>query len=69
MLENLSFAQRQRLAYIDFSLLFKGSIYRNDLVQRFAVGLSAGTRDFNLYKELAPNNLYYDSQEKRYFQA
>ncbi|WP_194756634.1 WYL domain-containing protein [Aliidiomarina indica] len=69
MLENLSFAQRQRLAYIDFSLLFKGSIYRNDLVQRFSVGLSAGTRDFNLYKELAPNNLYYDSQEKRYFQA
>lgn len=69
MLDDLSFAQRQRLAYIDFCLMFKGSIYRNDLVRRFEVGLSAGSRDFTLYKELAPHNLYYDQQQKRYYQA
>lgn len=69
MLDTISFSQKQRLAYIDFCLLFKGSIYRQDLIKRFQVGLSAGTRDFNLYKELSPNNLEYDSCEKRYFQT
>ncbi|WP_113907488.1 WYL domain-containing protein [Aliidiomarina celeris] len=69
MLDTISYAQKQRLAYIDFCLLFRGSIYRNDLINRFEVGLSAGSRDFNLYKELAPNNLRYDQQQKRYFQT
>ncbi|MCH8501731.1 MAG: WYL domain-containing protein [Aliidiomarina sp.] len=69
MLDSVSFAQKQRLAYIDFCLLFRGSIYRNDLINRFEVGLSAGSRDFNLYKQLAPQNLRYDQQQKRYFQT
>lgn len=69
MFEELGFAQKQRLAYIDFCLLFKGSIYRQDLIKRFEVGLSAASRDFNIYKEFAPNNLSYDSREKRYFQT
>lgn len=69
MLEKLGFAQKQRLAYIDFCLLFKGAIYRQDLINRFEVGLSAGSRDFSIYKELAPDNLNYDSREKRYFQT
>ena len=69
MLETISFSQRQRLAYIDFCLLFKGAIHRQDLINRFEVGLSAGSRDFTLYKELAPDNLVYDPREKRYFQT
>lgn len=69
MLETISFSQRQRLAYIDFCLMFKGAIYRQDLISRFEVGLSAGSRDFTLYKELAPYNLVYDPREKRYFQT
>jgi hypothetical protein len=69
MLDQLSYAQRQRLAYIDFCLLFKGAIYRQDLIQRFEVGLSAGSRDFTIYKQLAPQNLVYDHHQKRYFQT
>ncbi|WP_088330395.1 WYL domain-containing protein [Lacimicrobium sp. SS2-24] len=69
MLENISFAQKQRLAYIDFCLLFKGAIYRQDLINRFEVGLSAGSRDFSLYNELAPVNMKYDAREKRYCQC
>lgn len=69
MLEKLGFAQKQRLAYIDFCLLFRGSIYRQDLIYRFEIGLSAGSKDFSIYKELAPNNLRYDAREKRYFQT
>lgn len=69
MLDTISFAQKQRLAYIDFSLMFKGAIYRQDVMNRFEVGLSAATRDLNLYKELALKNLSYDSRERRYFQT
>ncbi|MBC3765506.1 WYL domain-containing protein [Neptunicella marina] len=69
MFDTLSFAQKQRLAYIDFCLLFKGSIYRQDLINRFEIGLSAGSRDFALYKELAPANLSYDTIERRYCQT
>ena len=69
MLDNLGFAQKQRLAYIDFCLLFKGTIYRQDLINRFEIGFSAGSRDFSIYKELAPDNLKYDAREKRYFQT
>lgn len=69
MLESISFAQRQRLAYIDFCLLFKGALFRQDVMSRFDVGLSAGSRDFALYKQLAPLNMAYDGSEKRYCQT
>ena len=49
--------------------MFKGAIHRQDLINRFEVGLSAGARDFTLYKDLAPGNLVYDPREKRYFQT
>jgi len=68
-LKNVSFAQRQRLSYIEFCLMFRGHLTRNDLVHRFEVGLSAGTRDLNLYRELAAENLTYDAKQKKYFQT
>lgn len=67
--KDVSYAQKQRLSYIEFCLMFRGHLTRNDLVQRFEVGLSAGTRDLNLYRELAPHNLDYDSKQKKYFQT
>lgn len=67
--KDVSYAQKQRLSYIEFCLMFRGHLTRNDLVQRFEVGLSAGTRDLNLYRELAPDNLDYDSKQKKYFQT
>ena len=60
-LEQISYAQKQRLAFIDFSLFFKGHLSRQDLLDKFEVGLSAASRDFTTYKELVPNNLYYDN--------
>lgn len=35
--EDLSLAQRERLAYIDFQLYFFGDIGRPDLIERFGV--------------------------------
>lgn len=68
-LEELSQSQKERLFHIDFKLRFLGLINRNDLVTRFGIKQAAATRDIALYKELAPNNLSYDTKAKTYFQA
>jgi len=62
----LSHSQRDRLAYIELRLRFVGEIQRGDLVQRFGIQTAAATRDFTLYKELAPANVHYDASGKRY---
>ncbi|WP_255526869.1 WYL domain-containing protein [Photobacterium sp. BZF1] len=60
-------AQRERLAFIDFALYFLGEVTRKDLIDRFAVGHAATTRDFALYKEIAPENLKLDMRSKKYY--
>lgn len=65
--DTLPYAQKQRLAYIDFKLFFSGMVTRNEIVQHFELGLSAATRDLNLYKQLAEKNLHYNNAEKKYF--
>ena len=49
--------------------MFVGSFTRAEVVQHFKLGLSAATRDINLYKELASQNLRYDNADKRYFKT
>lgn len=68
-MDNLNYAQKQRLAYIDFKLMFVGHFTRSEVVEHFKMGLSNATRDINLYKEMAAHNLTYDNAEKRYFQT
>lgn len=65
-LENLNHAQRERLAFIDFSLEFFGQIARADLIQKFGTGLASCTRDLSLYRELAPGNAVLMHENKRY---
>lgn len=65
-LENVNYAQKQRLAYIDFKLMFTSSVTRNEIIQRFECGTAAASRDLALYKELAPKNLSYNTTEKQY---
>lgn len=62
----LSHSQRERLAYIEFRLYFMGEIKRADLSHRFQIASAAATRDFALYKELAPENLVLDGTTKSY---
>jgi len=64
---SFSHAQQQRLAFIDFCLQYFGQMARADLIQHFNTGLASGTRDFALYKELAPNNLILKHQTKLYY--
>lgn len=66
-MDDLSYAQQQSLAYIDFKLFFTGNVTRNEIVQHFKLGVTAATRDVNLYKEHASNNMAYDHGLKKHF--
>lgn len=59
-------SQRERLWQIDFLVRFRGQVTRQDLVRRFGIAPSNATRDFTLYRQLAPDNLDYDHSEKVY---
>lgn len=63
-LTDLSQATRDRIAHIDFTLLFKGNAVRADLVDRFSIAAAQATKDFTLYRELAPGNIEYDQKLK-----
>jgi len=58
--------QRDRLAFVELRVRFIGEIRRQDLVSRFGIQSAAATRDLALYKELAPNNIDYDTKGKSY---
>lgn len=66
-MDEFSFAQKQRLAYIDFKLYFTGMVTRSEIVTHFELGLAAATRDLKFYKDNAPDNMAYDNVEKKYF--
>jgi hypothetical protein len=65
-LAHMPHAQKERLAFIDFSLQYFGHVARTDLIQRFKTGLAASTRDFATYRQLAPQNLLLVHQTKSY---
>ncbi|PKF57214.1 WYL domain-containing protein [Alteromonadales bacterium alter-6D02] len=65
----MNYAQRERLAYIDFCLEYHGQIGRADLIQRFKTGLASCSRDLSLYRELAPNNAVLTHETKKYLRS
>jgi WYL domain-containing protein len=62
----LSKNQQVRLDYIDYRLYFFGRVTRGDIQQRFSVKGAAATRDLRLYKDIYPDNITYDNQQKTY---
>ncbi|WP_278405619.1 MULTISPECIES: WYL domain-containing protein [Delftia] len=64
--ESLSYATRERLAYIDFRLYFFGEIGRPDLIKRFGMASAGATRDLALYREIASQNIEFDGSNKIY---
>ncbi len=66
LLEELTQPQRDRLAYIEMRLRFLGEIRRQDLVARFGIQVAAATRDIGIYKDIAPENIGYDTKNKVY---
>lgn len=65
-IKELPSAQRQRLAYIDFSLEYFGQISRIELSEHFDVGVTSCSRDFALYRKLAEYNLEFRHSGKQY---
>ncbi len=68
-LTNINYAQRERLAFIDFFLQFFGQISRADLVNHFKTGLASCSRDLTFYRELAPGNLNLEHATKQYYRT
>lgn len=67
--DDLNYSQKQRLAYIDFKLLFVGRVTRNEVVTKFEKGMSGATADLNLYKQFRPQNMVYDTKQRVYVQC
>lgn len=65
-LAQLAQTQKDRLKHIELRLRFLGEVRRTDLIQRFGIQSAAASRDLSLYKDLAPDNIEYDSSSKRY---
>lgn len=66
---NIRWGVRRRLSFIDFRLQWYGRINRSDLVDWFQISIPQASGDLRLYKEHAPENLYYDLQHKCYYAA
>lgn len=61
-IDSLTQSARERMAHIDFTLLFKGEAVRADLTDRFNITGAQATKDFSLYRQLFPNNIEYDAK-------
>lgn len=65
-IDQLAKPQRDRMAHIDLLLLCTGVAMRQDIADCYGIKSAAATRDFALYKKIAPKNLSYNKSEKRY---
>lgn len=59
-------AQRERLAFLELRAFFTGELRRSDIESRFGIKPAASSRDLALYREIAPDNLEYDSAARCY---
>jgi hypothetical protein len=62
----LRWGAEQRLEFIEFRLFWDGSVNRSDLTERFGVSTPQASADLSQYRELAPENIRYDSSAKSY---
>lgn len=68
-IDDLSSAQKQRLAYIDFCLEYFGRISRIELSEHFDIGVTSCSRDFATYRKLAEKNLVLRHSGKHYIRT
>lgn len=59
-------AQRERLYFIEFVVLFLGTVRRKDVVNQFDVSEAAATKDLSLYSDVASDMLEYHFRKKCY---
>lgn len=62
----LRWGVERRLEFIEFRLFWEGGINRADIMNQFGVSVPQASKDLSHYQELAPENMRYDRNEKRY---
>lgn len=62
----LRWGTEQRLEFIEFKCFWEGGIRRGDITDRFNVSVPQASNDLSLYQGLEPENIRYDTREKRY---
>ncbi len=59
MLNDIKWATRQRLQYIELMAYYTGVVTRSEVAKAFGISDAAATKDLKLYSEIAPENLTY----------
>jgi len=59
MLNEIKWATRQRLQYIELMAYYTGVITRSDIARAFGISDAAATKDLKFYSDIAPENLLY----------
>ncbi len=59
MLNEIKWATRQRLQFIEVKAYYTGVVTRSDVAKAFAISDAAATKDLKLYGDIAPENLNY----------
>jgi hypothetical protein len=64
--KDISWSVEQRLEFIEYRLFWYGGVNRADIAGEFGVSVPQASKDLSRYQEVAPNNVRYDTSEKRY---
>lgn len=65
--ENLKYAQKKRLEYLDRLFFWNGAATRASLIQRFAISNAQAALDFRAYlNEAGKDTLLYDASSRQY---
>ena len=59
MLNEIKWATRQRLQYIELMAFYTGVVTRSDIAKAFGISDAAATKDLKFYGDIAPDNLLY----------
>ena len=59
MLNEIKWATRQRLQYIELMAYYTGVVTRSDVARAFGISDAAATKDLKFYNDIAPENLLY----------
>lgn len=63
---DLRWDQRQRLLFLECKALWSGQINTNDVRTVFGISRAQASKEFALYRQLAPHNLVYSTTAKTY---
>lgn len=61
-----NWGQDRRLEFIDFRLMWEGRLNRADITAFFRISVPQASLDLAKYQEKAPENAYYDRNQKSY---